>query len=78
MSSLLIRDIPDKTLKALKRRAARHHRSLQKEIAFLLEESARMTPEGMDPEPRQLRLKTVNTKNTAPWKRSDLYADDGR
>ena len=76
MSSILIRDISEATLQALKRRAARHHRSLQKEVTFLLEESARMIPPGDDPE--RLQLKTVKTKNKAPWKRSDLYADDGR
>jgi hypothetical protein len=78
MSSLLIRDIPETTLQAFKRRAARHHRSLQKEIIFLLEESARMSPQGDNPEHRSLRLKTVKTKNKAPWERSDLYGEDGR
>jgi len=78
MSSLLIREIPEHTLKALKRRAVRHHRSLQKEVIQLLEEGARMTPPGNDPEPRTLQLKTVKTGGRTSWKRSEIYGEDGR
>lgn len=40
MTELLVRNIDTKTLDSLKNRAKRHHRSLQGEIKFILEEAA--------------------------------------
>ncbi len=40
MPNILVRDIPPQTLAALKIRARQHRRSLQQELAALLEEAA--------------------------------------
>lgn len=40
MPDLLVRDVPQGTVEALKRRAARHRRSLQQELLGILETSA--------------------------------------
>ena len=40
MPNVLVRDIPPETLAALKIRARQHRRSLQQELAALLEEAA--------------------------------------
>jgi plasmid stability protein len=47
MSDVLVRNVPDQVLQALKRRAEMHHRSLQGELLTILEEAAlpRMSPE---------------------------------
>lgn len=82
MKSLHIRNLDEKVLSGLKRRAVRHRRSLQKEIEVLLEDAARMSPPenatGGEPE---LKLHTVSTgkklsHNT--WSRNEIYGDDGR
>ena len=39
MPDVLIRDVPDGVIEALKRRARSHHRSLQGELLSLLEEA---------------------------------------
>ncbi|MGJ8640574.1 MAG: FitA-like ribbon-helix-helix domain-containing protein [Opitutaceae bacterium] len=80
MKSIHIRNLNDDTLARLKNRAARHRRSLQKEVESLLEDAARMTPAD---EPTQLKhklvLKTVSTgKPTAQWDRESIYGNDGR
>lgn len=77
MKSLHIRELPEETLFALKRRAERHHRSLQKEIRVLLQEAAHMqAPE--ESGPPELRLRTVSTCGTANWDREGIYGDDAR
>jgi antitoxin FitA len=43
MAQVLVRKLDDKTLKALKRRAAFHHRSLQEELRTILERNAQET-----------------------------------
>ncbi|HLG71042.1 MAG TPA: plasmid stability protein [Chloroflexota bacterium] len=40
MPSLLVRDLPEETLAALKARAAQHNRSLQKEVQSILADAA--------------------------------------
>jgi plasmid stability protein len=82
MKSLHIRNLDEKVLTGLKRRAVRHRRSLQKEIEVLLEDAARMSPpeDSIDDEP-ELKLHTVSTgkkisQNT--WSRDEIYGDDGR
>lgn len=80
MKSLHIRNLDDTVLHGLKRRAIRHHRSLQKEIEVLLEDAARMSPpeEQAGASPR-LNLNKVTTGQTATaWNREDIYGDDGR
>jgi plasmid stability protein len=41
VTNILIRDVPATTLAALKRRARRHGRSLQRELAAVLDRAAR-------------------------------------
>jgi len=43
MADVLVRNLSDRTLKALKRRAKLHHASLQEELKAVLEEVARTT-----------------------------------
>ena len=80
MKSIHVRNLDDNTLAGLKRRAARHRRSLQKEVESLLNDAAQMSPTG-EPQPlsRKLILKTVSTKlPEATWDRESIYDDDGR
>ncbi|MBI2908255.1 MAG: hypothetical protein HYX92_11460 [Chloroflexi bacterium] len=44
MADILVRDVPEKTLEALKARARRHRRSLQQELVQVLEATAEETP----------------------------------
>lgn len=78
MKSLHIRNLDDEILTGLKQRAARHRRSLQKEIEVLLEDAARMSP----PEEKagaDLALNTVSTgEKRNNWNRETIYGDDGR
>jgi len=80
MKSIHIRNLDDGTLIGLKRRAARHRRSLQKEVESLLQDAAQMTPAE---EPtllqQKLILKTVATGSPeTKWDRESIYGDDGR
>jgi plasmid stability protein len=77
MKSLHIREISDATLSALKRRAARHRRSLQKEVQVLLEEAARMQADGQHDQPR-LQLRIVHTGGAGHWHREEIYDNSGR
>jgi plasmid stability protein len=43
MADVLIRNLSDRTLKALKRRAKLHHTSLQEELKIVLDDVARTT-----------------------------------
>lgn len=78
MKSIHIRDLREETLAGLKRRAARHRRSLQKEVQVLLENAAQMIPEGSD-EDRKFNLHIVHSGNRAStWNRDEIYDDLGR
>jgi len=76
MKSVHIRDLKEETLLGLKRRAARHRRSLQKEMQVLLEEAASMAP----PDGKEdFVLNIVSTgKDESKWSRDEIYSDDGR
>jgi plasmid stability protein len=80
MKSLHIRHLNDEVLSALKRRAARHRRSLQKEVEVLLEDAARMSPpEENAIQTPEFHLNTVSSgQSTSTWSREDIYGDDGR
>ena len=80
MKSIHIRNLDDDTLIRLKRRAARHRRSLQKEVESLLVDAAQMSPtEEQTDSSQKLVLKTVATgKPEAQWDRESIYDDDGR
>ena len=62
MPNLSIKNAPDEMVKRLKRRAERHHRSLQGELMAILEDalgtSLPLTPDEVLTEVRRLRLET--------------------
>jgi plasmid stability protein len=61
-ANLSVKNVPDKVLARLRRRAARHHRSLQRELLAILEESAfsgdKLTLEEVLLKVRRLGLRT--------------------
>jgi hypothetical protein len=72
MKSLHIRDVPETTIDRLKRRALRHHRSLQGELQSLLEDAARQT---MADDALEFSLHTVKTQGVQNWSREGIYED---
>ncbi len=60
--NLSIKNVPDHVAERIRKRAAKHHRSLQGELISILEETVaqekRMTPAGFLEEIRVLGLKT--------------------
>ena len=72
MKSLHIRDVPEQTIDRLKRRASKHHRSLQGELLALLEEAARQAVLDDSPE---FTLHTVRTQGAQNWSREGIYED---
>ena len=72
MKSLHIRDVPETTIARLKRRALRHHRSLQGELICVLEEAAK---QALHDEPAEFSLHTVRTEGTQNWSREGIYED---
>lgn len=72
MKSLHIRDVPEQTIERLKRRASRHHRSLQGELQALLEEAAKQAIGG---DIAEFSLHTVKTQGHQDWSREGLYED---
>lgn len=75
MPALHIRDVPEETVAAIKRHAARHGHSVQQELREVL---ARAAAEPAGGRPRHLSLRTVATGRAAPFDRADFYDDDGR
>lgn len=76
MSSILIRDIDERTLTALKKLADRHHRSLQGELHYILEQASELEKSELLNE--ELNLITVHTGYSGTWNREDIYGNDGR
>lgn len=74
MPALHIRDVPEETVAAIKRRAARHGRSVQQELREVLAKAAAEPAAGA--RPRRLDLRTVATGRTAPFDRADFYDDE--
>jgi antitoxin FitA len=59
--NLSIKNVPDRLAEKVRKRAARHHRSLQGELISILEETVaqeKMTPAGLLKEIRSFGLKT--------------------
>lgn len=73
--ALHIRDVPEETVAAIKRRAALRGHSVQRELRELLERAA---AEPLGEVPRALGLRTVATGRTEAFDRADLYGDDER
>lgn len=80
MKAVHIRQIDDEVLDALKRRARRHSRSLQKEIESLLVDAAQMQPLKMGGPSNPLdSIRTASTGHAdMTWSRESVYGDDGR
>jgi plasmid stability protein len=76
MPALHIRDVPEETVAAIKRRAARRGHSVQQELRELLGAAAAEPIAGA--RPRSLNLRTVDTGRTAPFDRTQFYGDDER
>lgn len=76
MPALHIRDVPEETVAAIKRRAARHGYSVQQELRAVLERAAAEPIPGARPRP--LSLHTVTTGQSAPFDRSEFYDDEER
>lgn len=76
MPALHIRDVPEETVAAIKRRAARRGHSVQQELREVLEQAAGESIAGARPRP--LRLHTVDTGRTDSFDRADFYDDDER
>ena len=61
--NLSINDVPDELVERLRRRAARHHRSLQGELLAIIEDAVRtepeLTPAELLEEVRRLGLRTA-------------------
>lgn len=76
MPAIHVRDVPDEVLAALKRRAARHERSLQRELRQLLCAVAQEEPGGEPLAPIELKLS--DARPTSSWGREEIYGDDGR
>ena len=72
MKSLHIRDMPETTIEHLKRRAQRHHCSLQGELQYLLEEAVKQISDG---DASDFSLQTVKTQGLQNWSRGRIYED---
>ena len=76
MNSILIRNVPPTTMRALKLLAPSHHRSLQGELRVILDRAAKLAP--ADDNAGPLKLVTVKTDGSTSWSRKETYGDDGR
>lgn len=76
MPAVHIRDVPEDTVVALKRRAVRHGHSVQQELREVLMRAA--AEPVADAPPRRLNLKTVATGHPEPFDRATFYGDDER
>jgi plasmid stability protein len=76
MPALQIRDVPPEVIASLKRRAARHERSLEGELRYILAAIAREEPP--PPPLPALQLKLSPASPPATWSREEIYGDDGR
>lgn len=76
MQAIHIRDVPEETIAALKRRAVRRGHSMQRELREILAKAA-AEPIAGEP-PRQIRLREVATGRPDPFDRAEFYGDDER
>ncbi|HZU13924.1 MAG TPA: Arc family DNA-binding protein [Chloroflexota bacterium] len=79
MPNLLVRDVPERVMAALKRRAADHHRSLQQEMLEILEEVAEETsPQTAADRARIIRQRLAGQYGTFPDSTPLIRADRER
>lgn len=76
MAAVQIRDVSPEVIAALKRRAARHERSLEGELRYILTAIAREEPPS--PPLPQIELKLSQASSPTHWSREEIYGDDGR
>jgi plasmid stability protein len=76
MPALHIREVPEETVAAIKRRAARHGHSVQQELRQVLEKAAAEPATGS--RPGRLTLRTVATGRVETFDRAEFYDDDER
>ena len=76
MVAIHVRNVPESVVAALRERAARHGRSMQREVLAILEAAAAEPLEVEKPPP--LRLVTVKTAGKSTWRREEIYGDDDR
>jgi plasmid stability protein len=76
MPAVQIRDVSPEVIAALKRRAARHERSLEGELRYILTSVAREEPPGRSLPAIDLKLSQASPSTT--WRREEIYDDDGR
>jgi plasmid stability protein len=76
MAAVHVRNVPEQVLEALKRRAARHERSLQRELRHVLCAIAEEEPSAAPLPPIELRLS--DARPASSWRREEFYGDDGR
>lgn len=74
MPDIQIRDVPSEVIAALNQRAARHERSLEGELRYLL---ATIASEELPPlQPLQLKLSQASPPTT--WRREEMYGEEDR
>jgi plasmid stability protein len=76
MPAVQIRDVSPEVISALKRRAARHERSLEGELRYILTAIAR--EESPSPPLPPIELKLSQASPSTQWSREEIYGDDGR
>jgi plasmid stability protein len=76
MPAVQIRDVSPEVIAALKRRAARHERSLEGELRYILAAIAREEPPPPPLPPIELKLSQASPSTN--WSREEIYGDDGR
>lgn len=76
MAAVQIRDVAPEVIAALKRRAARHERSLEGELRYILAAIAREEPSSSPLPPIDLKLSPASPPTD--WRREEIYGDDGR
>lgn len=75
MPAVQIRDVSSQVIAALKRRAARHERSLEGELRYILTSIAREEPSGQSLPPIDLKLSQASPATT--WRREEIYEQEG-
>lgn len=73
MPAIHVRDVPPAVLAALKARAARNRRSMQRELLDIISTAvAQPSSEGLAP----IELRTTRAGGGGDWRRAEFYADD--
>lgn len=72
MAALHIRDVPDFAVSLIKRRAARHGRSMQAELLSIVTQAANEEEDG------EFKWHMVSEGYQGNWSREEMYGDDGR